>query len=307
MERLPAGLACSAKSPPVQQQPHCLQQASHQPLRQEQSFTPHSQQEAPAARPTFPPRPATDLVWPESENVLALAYDLETTGSGHEAQIVDFAAVCANIRSDGSQVNLSFQSYVLPDCSIHWAAQRVHGITVESLRESGAEPFAIVFQRLLRWIEESVGAERPIIWAAHNGTSFDHRVLQRCMQRAGFDVPAHWVFWDTLPLARRLLQRLFSECTGGLLVQQGVAVACHARLADLRRRARLLPGLPSLHHSRCTGDRWRGSRKNGSLTSVGIRTQGQHHPGMPNNTTARCRAAERRTSQRGGSSDGGRF
>lgn len=179
-----------------------------------------------------------------TECVAALAYDLETTGGGANAEIVDFAAVCANVLPDGTPVQLSFQSYVLPGCEIQSGAKRVHGLSRQNLVQKHAEAFPVVLQRLCKWLEESIGFQRTVVWAAHNGNNFDHKVLRNSMNLAGFQHPAEWVTWDTLPIARSVLCRpaakgrhtlreLFHECSGGLQMQQGH----HCSLEDARALA----------------------------------------------------------------------
>lgn len=89
---------------------------------------------------------------------------------------------------------------------------------------------------LQQWLGERFGADEPIVWTAHNGATFDHRVFRHAMDKVGFTPPSQWIFWDTLPVARRVLPKadidgghtlkeLYNKCSGGLPVQQSVHTA----------------------------------------------------------------------------------
>ena len=61
-----------------------------------------------------------------------------------------------------------------------------------------------VIPRLFEWVERQE-PDKPVIWLAHNGKTFDFPFLIREMKRCGFDTPDRWRFFDTLTLARRLV------------------------------------------------------------------------------------------------------
>ena len=58
--------------------------------------------------------------------------------------------------------------------------------------------------RLFEWVERQE-PDKPVIWLAHNGKTFDFPFLIREMKRCGFDIPDRWRFFDTLTLSRRLV------------------------------------------------------------------------------------------------------
>lgn len=49
-------------------------------------------------------------------------------------------------------------------------------------------------------------AGKPVLWVAHNGRRFDVPFIIKEFQRCSEEVPADWLFMDTLPLARQLVK-----------------------------------------------------------------------------------------------------
>lgn len=49
-------------------------------------------------------------------------------------------------------------------------------------------------------------AGRPVLWVAHNGRKFDVPFIIKEFQRCLVEIPADWMFVDTLPLARQLMK-----------------------------------------------------------------------------------------------------
>lgn len=135
-----------------------------------------------------------------------LAFDLETTGlDTGSSEIVQIAIVVAN-----SQRGALWHSLVLPEGPIDPVAAAIHGLTREKLLESRARPMAEVWAECEKWLEETLGTERPLIWAAHNGDKFDRPILSRCVLAAcgGAELPLvlqapRASFIDTLPMAKR--------------------------------------------------------------------------------------------------------
>lgn len=170
-------------------------------------------------------------------HVAGLAYDLETTGVGPEAEIIQLAVHTCNSAKEEPPC---FAAYVLPRGPIDPGATQVHGLTVEKLEAAGAEPFEEVWQRCEAWIEATFGGERPLVWCAHNGNAFDHPILRRECMRIGRDLAddERHRFEDTLPLSRRILpgrygpdsyslRRLYADATAG-----GGFENAHDALAD---------------------------------------------------------------------------
>jgi DNA polymerase III epsilon subunit-like protein len=152
----------------------------------------------------------------DMEHAAGLAYDLETTGlDTSKNEIVQFAVVVAN-----SQRGLKFSRLVLPEGPIDEGAAAVHGFTRSVLIDRGAKPFADVWAECEEWLLRELGSSRPLVWAAHNGASFDQPILCRCVRKveeqrththAGVSSSplraprAAWV--DTLQLARAALPK----------------------------------------------------------------------------------------------------
>jgi len=114
--------------------------------------------------------------------VAGLAWDLETTGfdtPDKPCEIVQIAIVVAN-----SNHRARYQSLVLPEGPIDPGAASVHKLTREVLLEAGARPLAAVWAECEAWLEKTLGNERPLIWAAHNGDKFDRPILSRCVLKA---------------------------------------------------------------------------------------------------------------------------
>lgn len=170
-------------------------------------------------------------------HVAGLAYDLETTGVGPGAEIIQLAVHTCNSAKDEPPV---FAAYVLPRGPIDPGATRVHGLTMEKLEAAGAAPFDEVWAQCEAWIDETFGGERPLVWCAHNGNSFDHPILRRECIRIGRNLAddERHRFEDTLPLSRRILpgrrgpdsyslRRLYADATAG-----GGFANAHDALAD---------------------------------------------------------------------------
>jgi DNA polymerase III epsilon subunit-like protein len=178
-----------------------------------------------------------------------LAFDLETTGLDVESsEIVQIAIVVAN-----SQRGALWHSLVLPEGPIDPGAAAVHGLTREALLEREARPFAEVWAECEEWLEQTLGTERPLIWAAHNGDRFDRPILSRCVlaARGGTELPLvlqapRASFVDTITMAKRAragrpdpirgytshrLGCLYHEASGGPLD------GAHDALADSRALA----------------------------------------------------------------------
>ena len=138
---------------------------------------------------------------------LALAYDLETTGLV-DAEIVQFAA-CV-VHTDRSAAGADeFESVCMPTVAIDPRATEVHGFTREVLVNRSAPPFSSLLPELQRWVSERLLEHRSgntgtaeVVWAAHNGTRFDHAIFRREVEAvSGAAWPSTWHYADTLPLA----------------------------------------------------------------------------------------------------------
>lgn len=152
----------------------------------------------PAGRTDFPVLlfKALQVIESESWNPLPasfVAFDLETTDLDLDAcEIIEIGAV--RVR-DGVIVG-HFHSLVRPDRPISAKATETHGYRDVDVAE--APRLAVVWDRF----HEFVGDDTLV---AHNGMEFDIPVLRR--QAAGLAGIDGFVFFDTLPLARSVIEQ----------------------------------------------------------------------------------------------------
>ena len=160
-----------------------------------------------------------------------VAFDIETSDFDFESsQIIDIAAV----RVRNNVVVDEFHSLVACSRPISAQATDVHGYTDADL--VGAPPISEVWQRF----REFVGNDLVV---AHNGQEFDVPVLRRaCGHLDGFD---ELVFYDTLPLARRLVDGSvkLTYLAGRYNIAPGRE---HHALDDARSLAAVVPRLNEL-------------------------------------------------------------
>ena len=120
-----------------------------------------------------------------------IAFDLETSEfNSNTCEIVEIAAV----RVRGNVVVASYQSLVRCSRPISAQATAVHGYT------DAAVALSPTLAEVWSQFREFVGSD---ILVAHNGHEFDVPVLRRTCQ--GFDGLDDLVFYDTLPLAKSLV------------------------------------------------------------------------------------------------------
>jgi DNA helicase-2/ATP-dependent DNA helicase PcrA len=160
-----------------------------------------------------------------------VAFDLETSDfDSTTCEIVEIAAV----RVRGKVVVGGFQSLVACTRPISAAATAVHGYTDGDVATAPA--MAEVWQRF----REFVGAD---ILVAHNGQEFDVPVLRRVC--AGFEGLDDLVFYDTLPLARSLIDGSVKLETLALKFNVEIGRAHHA-YDDAFMLAGVVPALSEL-------------------------------------------------------------
>jgi DNA polymerase III epsilon subunit family exonuclease len=156
------------------------------------------------------------------------AIDLETTDlDPATAEIVEVAAV----RVRDGRVADTFVSLVKPGVPLAPDAAAAHGITEAEL--AGAPSFAEVWPKLREFCGDDV-------LVAHNGFSFDFRILTRMVRELGgtFDSP----MYDSLPLARDLFPT--SRQLPDLARQLGVQLEkAHRALADTQALAHVFLAL----------------------------------------------------------------
>jgi DNA polymerase-3 subunit epsilon len=116
-------------------------------------------------------------------------FDTETTTTSPEnGRIIEVAAF-DSIRGT------SFEELIHPGVSIPQETTAIHGITDAMV--ATAEGFKAVILRFLQFCDGNVAL------VAHNGDNFDLPFLRAEMKRAGLEIPANWIFIDSLKWARR--------------------------------------------------------------------------------------------------------
>ncbi|OAY78652.1 exonuclease DPD1, chloroplastic/mitochondrial [Ananas comosus] len=133
-------------------------------------------------------RPATILV-----------FDIETTGfSRQNERIIEFA-----LRDLMGGKNSTFQTLVNPEKDVPNAF--VHGISTYMVNRPDVPRFKELVPILLHYVRSRQMAGKPVLWVAHNGRRFDVPFFIKEFQRCSEEIPSDWLFVDTLPLARQLV------------------------------------------------------------------------------------------------------
>ena len=156
------------------------------------------------ALPTLKPRVATPKT--STEMPVVVVFDLETTGlSKDRNRIIELAAVNA---TNPSQAPMS--TLVNPGrFNIPPPVVALTGITNAMVSAPAVPSFARAAELLEEFVVEarknSGGAS--VLLAAHNARQFDAGFLQAEYRRLGRELPDDWRFVDTLPLARKRLDK----------------------------------------------------------------------------------------------------
>ena len=114
-----------------------------------------------------------------------IVFDVETTGLGADAQIVEIGAIELE---DGVETGVYFHSLATPSIPISPAAAAIHGIDEPRLRALNAPPLATALASFAQWIGPG-GRTRFLV--AHNAP-FDSAVLARNLDHIGLpQLPVH--------------------------------------------------------------------------------------------------------------------
>jgi DNA polymerase III subunit epsilon len=145
-------------------------------------------------------------------------WDTETTGfSPENDRIIEIAFLR---ESD----DFRYQSLVSTDVEIHWAAKRVHKITKRMI--SGKPRFKKVAQKLTKIFK------KPTLFIAHNSDGFDKKFIKAEFERSDVNIPEHWVFLDSLKIARSYLPDLATHKLQELRIHFGIAENTAHRAMD---------------------------------------------------------------------------
>ena len=141
-----------------------------------------------------------------SEIPIVIAFDLETTGlSKDKNRIIEIAAV--NV-TDPTHAPMS--TLINPGrFNIPPPITQLTGITNSMVSAPAVPSFARAAELLEEYVTEArrKGGGASVILAAHNARQFDAGFLQAEYRRLGRELPDDWRFVDTLPLARKRLDK----------------------------------------------------------------------------------------------------
>ena len=214
---------------------------------------PTSQSSRPAPRPTPPPTPkvkgrAHGRVNSLEEMPVVIAFDLETTGlSKQQNRIIELAAVNVSDPEHPPMSTLINPGRVpIPNNVV-----ALTGITNSMVSAPAVPSFARAAELLEAFVETARkrSGGRPVLLAAHNARQFDAGFLQAEYRRLGRELPDYWRFVDTLPMARR---RLDKSAVGKYSLESlagyfGVGVrdgeSAHRAGADARMLGDILQGI----------------------------------------------------------------
>ncbi|KAL6649781.1 hypothetical protein ACP70R_014005 [Stipagrostis hirtigluma subsp. patula] len=133
--------------------------------------------------------------WPAT----ILVFDIETTGfSRRNDRIIEFA-----VRDLMGGKNSTLQTLINPEIGVK--NSYVHGISNRMVSGPDVPRFAELVPILLQYVWSRQMDGKPILWVAHNGRSFDVPFLFFEFQRCKVEMPGDWLFVDTLPIARQLV------------------------------------------------------------------------------------------------------
>ena len=141
-----------------------------------------------------------------------VAFDTETTGCSWRDEICQIAAV----EYLAGEASRTFAAYICPSCPMSWGAYRVHGLSMDFLRENGDAP-----GNAMRAFFDFVGDD--VLLVAHN-SPFDMRMVRQECRKFGLEFAPRGVeICDSLSLSRRLLPGV-SHALGALVDHLGVDV-----------------------------------------------------------------------------------
>uniref|UniRef100_A0A0E0KCN1 Exonuclease domain-containing protein n=1 Tax=Oryza punctata TaxID=4537 RepID=A0A0E0KCN1_ORYPU len=128
-----------------------------------------------------------------------LVFDIETTGfSRRYERIIEFA-----VRDLMGGKNSTIQTLINPERDIK--NTYVHGISSSMVCKPDIPRFREFIPVLLQYVLSRQMADKPVLWVAHNGRNFDVPFLMYEFQRSKIEMPGDWLFVDTRPIAKQLI------------------------------------------------------------------------------------------------------
>lgn len=186
--------------------------------KQQAPNTPESSQEAPSDAPTTKTAPIARVGTNDGAEDDYVAIDIETTGLGRNARIIELGAV--RIRH-GRKV-ASYSQLVNPQIPIPAKVTQITGIADRDVRHQPT------IDKALPRFYAFCGRDT---WLGHNIRRFDIPVIAREAQRVGAGMP-DVSFYDTMELSQALLPQLDHHRVVDLIRYFGIAKTERHRAAD---------------------------------------------------------------------------
>ena len=180
--------------------------------------TPESSQEAPSDAPTVETAPITHADTNDGVEDDYVAVDIETTGLGRDARIIELGAV--RIRH-GRKV-ASYSQLVNPQIPIPAKVTQITGITDRDVRHQPT------IDKALPRFYAFCGRDT---WIGHNIRRFDIPVIRHEAERIGAGIP-DVNFYDTLEISQVYLPQLEHHRLKDLIRYFGIAKTERHRAAD---------------------------------------------------------------------------
>jgi DNA polymerase-3 subunit alpha (Gram-positive type) len=160
--------------------------------------------------------------------------DLETTGLGKDAQIVEIAC---NING------LTFQSLVKPSIRIPDDVIKIHGITNEMVENSPS------IKEVIIKFNEFIHGYENLYFVGHNFVRFDLPLLRNAYKSAELAFP-HVKFLDTLNLSEWYYPDVVNHRLQTMCVHLKVQVPNHRALQDVQATKELFEKMEQEHKFR---------------------------------------------------------
>ncbi|OEL20343.1 Pentatricopeptide repeat-containing protein [Dichanthelium oligosanthes] len=109
----------------------------------------------------------------------------------------------------------TFQTLINPEKEVR--NTYVHGISNSMLCRPDVPRFGELIPILLQYVSSRQMDGKPVLWVAHNGRSFDVPFLIFEFRRCKAEMPGDWLFVDTLPIARQLVDSSGSKLSSASL------------------------------------------------------------------------------------------
>jgi DNA polymerase III epsilon subunit-like protein len=135
-----------------------------------------------------PPTPLTASVRLAADNNMFILLDVESTGFGKDARIIQFAAKILEAAGapgapQQNKLSSSFNAFIKPGPGV-WVPPEIlklTGISLDVLRNQGID-FVDAWKQFVQWLHEHklsrAEHNAKVVVLAHNGKSFDFRLLQ---------------------------------------------------------------------------------------------------------------------------------